>query len=197
MKCIVCGEEIDPFSSRTKYCSDFCYRVNSNINNNERNKAASKLKPKKHITKLNCKECGNEFDKTVSNKIFCTYDCSKIFHDKAYLETRKQSNFEIFVQDKFKCRYCGLKSKDGELLVVDHIYPVSKGGGADRFNLVTACTECNLQKSSKLLPKEIILELWEDNAQEFTYKWLKEFFKKDLARRRRLLGISKHSSMLQ
>ena len=36
-------------------------------------------------------------------------------------------------------------------LHVDHLHPVSRGGGDGRKNLVTACRDCNLAKSNKEL----------------------------------------------
>lgn len=40
-----------------------------------------------------------------------------------------------------RCAYCGDFASQ-----VDHIIPVSKGGTADRENLVAACSSCNFDK---------------------------------------------------
>jgi hypothetical protein len=57
--------------------------------------------------------------------------------------------FDVFMRDKFTCRYCGKKAEDGAVLEADHVIPRS-AGGADRLdNLVTACWECNRGKSAK------------------------------------------------
>lgn len=61
-----------------------------------------------------------------------------------------------------ECDYCKkefyAKSKKHRFL--EHIYPVDKGGSDKIFNLVTACEQCNLEKSASLLPDEVIIELW-------------------------------------
>jgi hypothetical protein len=43
------------------------------------------------------------------------------------------------------CKFCGLTTH----LTVDHIRPVSKGGGDERSNLQCLCLPCNLRKSNK------------------------------------------------
>ncbi len=61
---------------------------------------------------------------------------------------------QVLQRDHYTCRYCG--SKDGPFHA-DHVYPVSKGGETTFSNLVTACEDCNLKKSSRigLWPKPI------------------------------------------
>lgn len=62
----------------------------------------------------------------------------------------KQKRFEIFKRDKFTCQYCGSSAPD-VVLEIDHIKPVSKGGGDELLNLITSCKECNSGKSDKTL----------------------------------------------
>lgn len=45
------------------------------------------------------------------------------------------------------CEMCG--ELNTELLVVDHIVPISKGGTNDRSNLQILCGLCNDQKGEK------------------------------------------------
>ena len=54
----------------------------------------------------------------------------------------------IFARDDYTCRYCGER---GKKLECDHVVPVSKGGGHDDENLVTACFSCNRSKRDKLI----------------------------------------------
>jgi hypothetical protein len=56
--------------------------------------------------------------------------------------------FKVLMRDGFRCRYCGKGGEDGAVLHVDHIIPVSKGGGTVEENLVAACEECNLGKGT-------------------------------------------------
>lgn len=60
----------------------------------------------------------------------------------------KSIRFEVFKRDKFTCQYCGAAAPK-VILEVDHIKPVSKGGGNDLMNLVTACRDCNRGKTNR------------------------------------------------
>lgn len=55
--------------------------------------------------------------------------------------------YRIIKRDLYRCRACGLSVADGAILHVDHIQPVSKGGGSEESNLQTLCASCNLGKS--------------------------------------------------
>lgn len=68
----------------------------------------------------------------------------------------KQARFEVFKRDSFKCQYCGRAAPD-VLLQVDHIRPVSKGGGGDILNLITSCFDCNSGKSDRELSDNSVL----------------------------------------
>lgn len=59
---------------------------------------------------------------------------------------------QVFKRDDFTCVYCG--QRGGELNA-DHVVPHSRGGMTLLDNLVTACRECNLEKSD--MPVELFL----------------------------------------
>lgn len=59
----------------------------------------------------------------------------------------KRLRFEILRRDNNTCQYCGGKAPD-VTLHVDHLIPVALGGGDKPDNLVAACKDCNLGKSS-------------------------------------------------
>ena len=69
--------------------------------------------------------------------------------------TGKRLRFEIFKRDGFTCQYCGAQPPD-EVLVIDHIHPVSAGGTNDPLNLITACETCNQGKSDRPLGDRIV-----------------------------------------
>lgn len=54
----------------------------------------------------------------------------------------------VIERDGFRCVYCG--QEDGPF-EVDHVVPVSKGGGDHPENLCCACRACNRSKGAKLL----------------------------------------------
>lgn len=57
--------------------------------------------------------------------------------------------YNVLKRDNFTCQKCGITSKDGAKLEVDHIIPVSKGGKTVMSNLQTLCDRCNSGKSDK------------------------------------------------
>lgn len=69
----------------------------------------------------------------------------------------KSLRFEVFKRDKFTCHYCGRKAPD-VVLHIDHIEPVSKGGGNEILNLVTSCFDCNMGKKDKKLDDNSVVE---------------------------------------
>lgn len=58
-----------------------------------------------------------------------------------------RTRFEILKRDGFRCRYCGATAV-GSVLHVDHVVPIAEGGSDDPANLIAACADCNLGKSS-------------------------------------------------
>lgn len=54
----------------------------------------------------------------------------------------------VFTRDDYTCRYCGAR---GGRLECDHVVPVSRGGGHEDSNLVTACFSCNRSKRARLI----------------------------------------------
>jgi hypothetical protein len=58
---------------------------------------------------------------------------------------------ELFIalgrRDGFHCRSCGDASAD---LQIDHIYPVSRGGGNEPENLQLLCKDCNMAKGARV-----------------------------------------------
>ncbi|MFZ3069138.1 MAG: HNH endonuclease [Microgenomates group bacterium] len=56
------------------------------------------------------------------------------------------TRYMVLKRDNFKCVDCGLGSKDGKLLSMDHIVRPEDGGGNSVDNLATRCQECNLGK---------------------------------------------------
>lgn len=58
--------------------------------------------------------------------------------------------YEVLRRDNFRCVICGASAKNGAVLHVDHILPVSKGGTSEMANLRTLCDRCNLGKGSKI-----------------------------------------------
>jgi 5-methylcytosine-specific restriction endonuclease McrA len=64
---------------------------------------------------------------------------------------REQSGMKrmrIYIRDKYRCQYCGVKKTVPEL-TLDHIMPRSRGGDNSPVNIVTACLSCNNRKRDR------------------------------------------------
>lgn len=73
----------------------------------------------------------------------------------------------VFHRDHYVCQYYH-KDKEGrkfrykctpEELTLDHVVPLSKGGGSNFLNCVTACSTCNIKIKKNRTPREAGLEL--------------------------------------
>ncbi len=56
----------------------------------------------------------------------------------------------IFERDGYACQYCA-KQLTRFTATLDHLTPVSAGGGNEYENVITACRECNSRKTGKAL----------------------------------------------
>lgn len=70
---------------------------------------------------------------------------------KEYIPTSRRpafTRFNVFLRDRFTCQYCseGFPVHD---LTFDHIVPRSRGGRTVWGNVVTACSDCNLEKGNR------------------------------------------------
>ena len=69
------------------------------------------------------------------------------YKELKYRRTRLSSKlrYKILKRDNFKCVLCGNTAKTN-ILEVDHIIPISRGGSNDDDNLRTSCNACNKGK---------------------------------------------------
>lgn len=81
----------------------------------------------------------------------------------------KKIRFEVFKRDKFTCQYCG-RSAPEVILEVDHIHPISKGGGNDILNLITSCKDCNRGKSDRTLSDNSTVQKQQKQIQDLADK---------------------------
>lgn len=54
----------------------------------------------------------------------------------------------IFFRDRNRCQYCGRVFRQSELNL-DHVIPLSRGGGSSWDNVVCACVSCNSRKGNR------------------------------------------------
>ena len=80
------------------------------------------------------------------------YVTVKVLHQKA-----RWSKKGVLIRDGKKCGYCNSKAT-----TVDHVVPVSKGGGrGDWINTIACCKTCNGRKADKHLNEIGMKLLWE------------------------------------
>lgn len=77
----------------------------------------------------------------------------------------KRLRFEILRRDNHQCRYCGRSAPEVQL-TVDHVVPVTLGGGNEPTNLAAACRDCNSGKSS--VPADAALV---DDVEQDAMRW--------------------------
>ena len=93
----------------------------------------------------------NYYDRVVRSPSF-SMKLPSVIALKDYIQPLRNPNFtrfNVFLRDKFSCQYCGSKNE----LTFDHLLPRSKGGKTNWENVVTACSNCNVQKGGRLLEK--------------------------------------------
>jgi hypothetical protein len=57
---------------------------------------------------------------------------------------------ELAKRDGFQCYLCDAPFTQDNLPTIDHVWPLSKGGGWDRDNLKLACRSCNQDKGNRV-----------------------------------------------
>ena len=65
----------------------------------------------------------------------------------------------VFERDDFTCVYCG-RNSGGIRMTIDHVIPITQGVSNDSENLVTCCSECNLDKWDRTI------EQWDAYCQK-------------------------------
>ncbi len=66
---------------------------------------------------------------------------------------RQVTNTFLFARDEYTCQYClrrQFELRHRECLTRDHLVPISRGGGNEWNNVVTACSTCNTRKGNHL-----------------------------------------------
>jgi 5-methylcytosine-specific restriction endonuclease McrA len=66
---------------------------------------------------------------------------------------RQVTNTFLFARDDYRCQYCHrtqAQLRPRECLTRDHLVPLSRGGGNQWTNCVTACSSCNTKKGNRL-----------------------------------------------
>jgi len=168
--CKYCGNEFIKKKHNHAYCSTYC-----NESYKKSHPSAPYANPKEY--KKVCKFCLKEYIAKTHSSVFCSSDC-RDSHTESKKAPITAMKFWLFARDNFKCIYCGRSPiEDGVKLIPEHIFPRHAGGQNTFYNLATACIDCNTEKFGWILPRQIILWIWQRNKKlgvKSPYRWVDE-----------------------
>lgn len=99
--------------------------------------------------------------------------------------SKDEKRNEVIKKNGMKCFYCDKILGENDLMHIDHIVPIKKGGTSHLFNLVVSCPECNLKKSDFSLSKNFNIDnivntmLFDTDIEIYNKKYISE---KDLTK---------------
>jgi 5-methylcytosine-specific restriction endonuclease McrA len=71
-------------------------------------------------------------------------------HLRKVREAARRRRPAVLERDDYHCQHCGFGGRGKQrALTVDHVVPVSKGGGSKLRNLQTLCLNCNALKGDE------------------------------------------------
>lgn len=155
--CVVCGTEFPYGGRRTRrrFCSKLCR--SRMMNAKEWNRAPH---PPELLSRQ-CAGCGAEFRPVRITHVWCSKGCRCRTNTRRRQIRRMTGVPEwytntIFHRDHYICYLCNwLVDMDAVYPhpmspIIDHIYPLSKGGAHDWRNVATAHWKCNAAKGAKI-----------------------------------------------
>lgn len=82
-----------------------------------------------------------------------SFQLPSIVRLKRYVRNHSRSTVRfcrenVYARDNYTCQYCH-RNFNARDLTLDHVLPVSKGGGKSWTNVVAACRHCNQKKSNR------------------------------------------------
>eukprot|EP00793_Prasinoderma_coloniale_P003917 PRCOL_00006758-RA len=91
------------------------------------------------------------YDNHIVRAPSAIYQVPAVVRTRVYVKRRSPreaslNRRNLYARDGYRCQYCGCT--DRERLTIDHVHPVSRGGGWSWDNLVTACNRCNVRKGA-------------------------------------------------
>jgi hypothetical protein len=177
IQCAECqGAFTRPLRSQRRTCSDLCRRLYLNrVAASAIKRKRHALYPEQSQT-FTCQNirCGKAFlhmfRTGVGNPKFCSLRCMKraARRGRTHHEQRARragvpcdysvNPLKVFARDRWRCQLCGCttpKHRRGtthsRAPELDHIVPISAGGGHTWDNVQCACRTCNIRKSGKVL----------------------------------------------
>lgn len=159
--CPVCNEKFKELPhSKTIYCSDNCHKESISLYRSNCIECGTRFKGRKSRANLFCsREC---YHKSLGNNgwvphktINSTTDYGSKKRAKKYgVEVENINIKEVFERDEWVCGICNEKVDknipypNSQSASLDHVIPMSKGGGHTYDNVQLSHLRCNLRKSN-------------------------------------------------
>jgi 5-methylcytosine-specific restriction endonuclease McrA len=112
-----------------------------------------------------CSHCGTLFLGVITPKRkFCSRRCDRVFHRRMDRDRRRAMRFResgpvdrmaVFERDRWTCQLCrhpvdrSLPPGHPGSATLDHVVPLSRGGGHDQANLQLGHWSCNKAKGAQ------------------------------------------------
>ena len=145
---------------RKRYCGRDCCIAASNAKQAQRKAEAMAAQPMR-----TCKQCGASFGLIYGTKrrLYCSRECEEHRRqaERSGTSHRRRAKrygvpyehvnrLKVFERDRWRCKLCGAKVKQSTA-ELDHILPLSKGGGHTYTNTQCSCRPCNQSKKDRPL----------------------------------------------
>lgn len=101
-----------------------------------------------------------EYDKKYVHSPSITLNVPSVIFLNEYVKSVhkvKYNRSNIYLRDNYTCQYCGLYSyeRQKDNLTLDHVIPRARNGESSFENIVTACSNCNIEKAHFMKMKPI------------------------------------------
>lgn len=169
--CKICSVSFVSARRGVKFCSESCRGDDARESSRKYQAAKFKLHRTNNplpLTTHRCARCSVTFTvRGASRQKFCSLRCSNSEHGGVHAQRAKRfgaardwtlKNQAVFERDKWRCQLCGQAtpkrlrgSQQPNAPEVDHIIPLSAGGGHVWSNVQCACRDCNGKKGAKVL----------------------------------------------
>jgi len=161
--CEYCNEVVSctyRASKRRRFCSRECKDLL------RRKKIKDNLIKEKEVLDRYCLHCGKGLSPSHrSDAVYCSERCNSAAHQwtrKARMkviddgEVLRVDRAYILERDGGRCHICRKRVRRGDIQI-DHIIPLSRGGGHALDNLAVACSRCNLSKGNRSRGEQLLI----------------------------------------
>jgi 5-methylcytosine-specific restriction endonuclease McrA len=150
--CQVCGTEIIRKTVRTRWCSESCRskaRHAANPDRARRSIAMWRAKNPERAKEYLAAWRANNPDRVKH------YFKNTLHRRRSQMTGSPGISFNawarLIARHRGCCAYCGQPPLPGEILELDHVVPLSRGGKHSEGNILPACNTCNVRKNDRLL----------------------------------------------